>query len=323
MNLVGINFPWKYLPVVILFLLIGAVAFYYYQDGKKTAALLAITNEQLQQSNLELGRAHTTITDQAKVQKVALQKLNDALVKEIKDRKALVMMYAELQAKYEVEKHNVKVITQIVYKDREVPIEPGTLFYKDKDGKYNPVTAMRYNYEDFRITIQGDAVKQELTYKLHQQFKVQFVETKLPTGARNHYAKLYELDDKGQNAGELQLTSFEVLRSEEMPAHFMWWDPKLDVALWGGANTKLQGVWGGDLGISIMAYGKTDNDISWKFLRLGVGATRFGFEMSFAPVQYNIGVVLPLVSNLWLTPLVGYDFGASAPFGAMGLSVVF
>jgi hypothetical protein len=322
MQIFGINFPWKYIPVVILFLLVGALAFYYYQDGKKTEHLLAITNEQLQQANLELGRAKTTVTEQAKVHKAAMADMDKKIRAEIKARKALITLYAKLEADYKTKVEEVKALTKIIQDGKEIPLPKDSIFLC-KDGKCTPIESMIYTYSDFRISIQGDAIQETLSYDLHQRFKVQFAETKLPSGGNNHYIKLYELDDKGNNVGELTITSFEVLKAEGFPDHFDWWNPKIDVGLWGGANTDLQGIWGGDIGISLMSYGKTDNDIAWKFIRFGFGATRFGGEISLSPVQFNIGSVLPLISNLWLTPIIGYDFGPDNFFGAAGLTVVF
>jgi len=313
----------KYIPWVIIIILLGGLAFYFWKENRATSLLLAIKNDKLMQSNLELGRAHTQIVNQEKAHKAALAEVTALWKDEIKKRKAAVSLYAQLEAKYKAEKKKVKTLTKIVYKDREIPIEQGKIFYLNEENEYIPVTSMTYAYKDFRITIEGDAVKQVLNYSLHQRFKAQFVETRLPSGAKNHYARVFEIDENNKEVGELELTTFEVLRAEDLPDRFMWWNPKLDLMVGGGLNSKLGGTWTGEVGFSAMAYGQTPDDIKWRFLRVGTGITNHGYSLTFSPAQLNIGEYLPVISNTWLTPYGGYDFGAGVPHAGLGVSVVF
>jgi hypothetical protein len=182
---------------------------------------------------------------------------------------------------------------------------------------------MSWSYKDFRITIDGDAIKQVLSYKLHQRFRGQLIETRLPTGARNHYFRLQELDDKGSVVGKLELDRFDVMRGKELSDRMMWWNPKLDLGLGFGVNQSLEESWLGDIGISLSAYGKTPDDIKWRFFRFGAGVTKSGYSLAFSPALFNLGKHLPLVSNVWLMAFGGWDFGAMKAHFGLGISVVF
>ena len=77
------------------------------------------------------------------------------------------------------------------------------------------------------------------------------------------------------------------------------------------------------MGISFMSYGKTADDMIWRFIRIGVGAAGSDFSLTLSPAMFNLGKILPLVSNLWITPVVGYIVTADELFGGLGFSVVF
>ena len=91
----------------------------------------------------------------------------------------------------------------------------------------------------------------------------------------------------------------------------------------GGANSKLEGTWMADIGVSVMSYGKTPDDLLWRFARLSGGLTRHGFALNLSPAQLNLGKFLPVVSNTWILPYLGYDFGAQAAHGGLGIGLVF
>lgn len=295
-------------PIVYIFVLFIACAgltVMWVNSRSEVSGLRGILEQrvtELQRANLELGRAETRIGDA----NLMIEKLNKQVQEEIKKNQAALRLYAELEALYETEKQKVKIITKIVYKDREIPIPAGKIFVKLDDGTYQEVSSMKFGYNDFRINITGDAIKQELSYKLHQKFRIIFVESQLPTGDRNHYAELYEIDEQGKDVGKLTLTNFKVIRSEELKPKMMWWNPKLDLNLGYTFSPKgLDHGWSGTVGLSFSAYGATPDDISWRFFRFGVGISQSAALLDFSPFQYNVGKKLPLISNLWIGPSVG------------------
>lgn len=317
----------KHLPWLLLVLAIGGVALYYYKDARSTAELLSLKNKELMKANLELGRAHTIITEQKKVQEAALADINKKWKEEIDKRKALITAYGQLQAKLEIEKKKVKTITKIRWKERNlirtIELPKGKLFVRQENGKYKQVDSLSYSYKDFRISIKGDVIQQTLSYKLHQKFKGQLVATVLPSGAKNHYAKIFEIDDKGKVVQELKLTHLDILTSNNLPKRMMWWNPKVDLGLGIGITSNVKTGWIAELGFSTSAYGITKDDITWRFIRFGMGVAPGGMSLTFSPVQLNIGKFLPLVSNMWLTPYAGYNLGRSVGHFGLGLSVVF
>lgn len=315
------NGTWWKLAVAVLsvcLLVCGAGIYKYYTQASNLQSVLASHQTQLMQSNLKLGRAHTQLSDAR--DKIVL--MSEQIQKEVKDREAVVKLYAELDAKHQVSEREVKTITRILYKDREIPFPKGSIFYR-KDDKYYALNSLTYNYKDFRITISGDAIKGTLSYKLHQDFNVKFVESHVSGGAINHYAELYEMNGKNK-VKKLEITKFEVVKSKDLESKFDWWNPKLDLLLAVGLDLPAPDIsWTTDVGISFMSYGKTDNDLSWRFLRLGLGMSDETLSVSFVPVLYNVGQNLPLVSNIWLSLIGSYKPVINSGSVALGVSVVF
>jgi hypothetical protein len=314
----------KYALWVFVAIAVVAMVAYYNKQKRLSQSLLDSKNKELMQANLDLGRAKTDIVKQKEVQQAAMQDLDSKLKKEIKDREALITLYGKLQGELTVEKNKVKVVTQIVYRDGQtISIPEGKIFVKLDDGKYKEVESLTYTYEDFRINIAGDAVQKTLSYKLHQKFRGEFLETQLPGGAKNHYAKIFELDADGKDVAEIKLTSFNVLRAEDLPDHFSWFNPKLDLGVGIASNHSFSPVVVGELGVSLSSYGKTDDDITWRLFRIGTGISNKGFSLTFSPVLYNIGKVLPLISNTWVHVFMGGTFGGLPDVQmGVGLSVV-
>jgi len=315
------------IAAVLTILLLSGLAIKQCQTNRQLQSLIQEKNSKLMEADLTIGRAQTEIVSLKKVHSIALANIDKKWKEEIKKREALVVLYVELQAKYEAEKLNIKVKTKVVYIDRvttepvEIPV--GKLFIKKANGDLEEAISLPWKYSDFRIDLEGDALNQTLSYKLHQRFRLQFIETKLLTGARNHYAKLWELDDKGNKLKELTVTKFEVIRGEELPDKMFWWNPKLDLGIHGGITTSGDGTVLFDLGLSTSSYGKTPNDIFIRFFRLSAQYYLNGFSVGFSPVQYNLGRHLPLVSNLWITPNLSYAPVDKVGIFSLGLSVVF
>lgn len=311
-----------YVGLSVLLLLFAGTSLYFWHTSSEQEDLLSSTRDELQEARLEIGRGETTIADANK----KISTLQKQVAREVKERHATLTMFAELTAKYAAMKKKVKTETRVEYRDRvvtrEVNLPPGKIFMK-KDGDYKPVKKLTYSYEDHRITIHGDAIAGTLSYELHQRFAAQVVESKLPSGGYNHYINLWELkeDEKLQ---KLELESFKVTKSDELKPQMYWWNPKLD--LMGGALVDSSASVAPHLsfGLSFMGHGKTTDDLSWRFIRVGVGTTGpSSLTLSVSPVQYNVGKYLPLVSNVWATPTFGYDVVTDRWFGGLGISVVF
>jgi len=307
--------------VVLGIFLVGLSGLVIYQNNQNNnlQALLMARNSELQEAKLEIGRANTVIGDA----NTMINKLNDKIKDEIKKREAVLTLYAELEGMYKVEQKKVKVVTQILYKDREIPIPIGKVFVKNENGSYSEVTSMKFNYNDFRISVEADAVKQEFSYKLHQKFRGIFIESKAPGGLINHYAEIYEMNGD-KDVGKVELTSFKVIRSEEAKSQMFWWAPHLDLSLGYGLSGTLDHGFQGEIGFSFSGYGKTKDDLNWRFIRLGAGLLRGNrATATISPVQYNLGKNIPFLSNLWIVPGVGMDLTSRTWMTNLTLGVVF
>jgi hypothetical protein len=113
---------------------------------------------------------------------------------------------------------------------------------------------------------------------------------------------------------KLKITSSKFAQTADSPKQFYWWAPHLDLTL---DNGFILGVgdkdfyrFGGSLGLSVMGYGRSKNDLEWKFIHLGVGLNSKEHPyLTFDPVRYNIGKFIPLISDLWIGAGVIYDGG--------------
>src|SRR5574343_341319 len=296
----------KYISVsVITLLIIAVVSVVIYEERSKSALqdLITARTAELQKAKLDIGRAETKLGEA----NTMISKLSREIQEEIRQRQATLKLYAELQGKYQAEQDKVKIVTQIIYRDQEVPIPVGKIFVKLDDGTYSEVTSMVFNYKDFRIDISGDAVKQTLSYKLHERFRGVFVESELPGGGTNHYAEIFEQDANGKDTGRLELTVFIVIKSKDITSRMFWFNPKLDLFV-GYLYAPGAHSWQAGLGLSFSGYGATPDDLTWRFFRLGTGVTSNDVFIDLSPAQYNLGQNIPLISNFWLTPSVGYIF---------------
>lgn len=136
----------------------------------------------------------------------------------------------------------------------------------------------------------------------------------------------YEVPEKSDQKYRIKLTSSEYLQVPQYRKMY-WWNPLLDIGAFVGANIhsfalgpgRPDGVFsfGAELGISFSSYGYTKADNLWRFFRLGLGydAERRSGHLSFAPVTFNVGDPLPLLTNLWVYPYVGIDSGGGVLLG--------
>lgn len=157
---------------------------------------------------------------------------------------------------------------------------------------------MPFAYSDYRLNISVNLVMSssennpfllaaKIEYELHLKTMAQIVQTISESGATNNYVNIFELSDKGAKVGKFEITSFETVINDTRKSHFSWWNPKLDLGLFAGFDGKL--IYGGDLGISIMSYGKSGNDLSWRFLRFSAMLHNNSIGIGLCPISWNAG----------------------------------
>ena len=273
-------------------------------------------NQQLMQANLELGKAHTQFGDASN----KVKELDSQLQAAIKASKEQVQEYSELLAKYQAAGGGNGSVSPVQPPiDNTEHLINGRL-YLARDSKLQVfvLPLVFPQFEDQRLTIdhvlQADTqgLNLAITYQLHMNFRILLAKTISATGAVNDYADLYEVDAAGHTLGKLELTKFESVVNDERKPHLMLWAPHLDLGLFGGFNGQFE--YGGSLGFSVAGWGLTQNDLSWRFGRIGVGmANKVGLDLE--PALWNLGGPLPLLSNLWVGPMLYWD-------GQLGIGVL-
>lgn len=297
--------------------LLGKVAW----DKRELNHVNSALNEQLMEARLEIGRAHTQFGDAQKYAK----DLEKALEEEISNRNAEITRYGELLAKYNTLKQH-KGKTKIVYvegSETKDKFETGHWYVARDEKTLLEMEGLRGPYSDHRIDAlcqfspgDVDAAAFNFEYNLHLKFSGQLVETITPSGAINHYFNMWELDEKGKRVEKLTIADYSVVINDQRAPKFYWWAPHLDVGLVMGVDLSPKFRTGGTIGVSAMGYGLTENDLSWRFLRVGMDLAASP-GVSFDPAMYNLGEHIPLISNLWVSPHVVYMFKGQWMLGFM------
>lgn len=138
------------------------------------------------------------------------------------------------------------------------------------------------------------------------EYFARIVQAEQTTGQLNTYVEAWAENNKDpESRGEklpLKINQAEFKELRETTERMFWWDPKLDFGLgWTGRNPAAVNF---GLGFSAMGYGRTENDLKWRFLRIAA-MTDSQFENYYgalSPVGYNLGELLPVISNFWIFP---------------------
>jgi len=160
------------------------------------------------------------------------------------------------------------------------------------------------------------------TYPL--EFDVNVIETEDKNGTFNRYAELNvennQMKETKGNKYPVKITRLDWAKRELSTKSWSFWNPRIG----------LSGIFTNDfyapaLDLSIASYGKTDVDMDWRFLTVGVGVANMddksGVAFSFSPIQWNFGKAVPLIENAFVGPAVGWYDGQSS-FG-ITLSIPF
>lgn len=268
-------------------------------------------NGQLQAADLERGRAWTQLGDANN----RISELEKNIQAEVKAHKGTLSLYAELKAKYDAKGGSTTVVTlpgEVVEVPATVTLNDYHYFWNSPDvGLIDIGTELPFDYEDFRLTFHGLLSSKdgkpalESEYYLHMKLEGKFVQVTLADNTLAHYFYLFEMDDQGEIVGHVQLTHFTVIAQDLRQGHFML-APHFDM---GGAPGVHDGKFYAavSFGTSVWGYGRSENDLTWRFLRLSANVTRDSLGAGIAPVMVNVGDPLPVFSNLWIGPQYSFD----------------
>jgi hypothetical protein len=279
-------------------------------------------NKELMQAKLEIGKAHSQFTDLEKHTK----EIEKSLQEEFKKNKEAVSKLSLLEG-YINSTSKGKGQVAIIKETEYVTITnlvPGNLYQALTNTDLKNVRNIVYNFKDYRLTLRAviqpknNQFDNETTYELKQRFVGQMVETKTKSGAVNNYFKLWEVDDKKNKIAEFKLDKFEVYIEDLRENEFHWFNPKLDLGASFALQTNLLPTYSGSIGLSLMSYGLSKNDIIWRFGRVSLELQK-NLTLGFSPVMYNLGHNIPVISNIWTGPIITVNrssYGLGVFFGA-------
>jgi len=159
------------------------------------------------------------------------------------------------------------------------------------------------------------------------EYKTKVIQTEQQDGQWNTYIEAWAENnkDKASRGKELPLkievADFTQVKKET--TEFYWWAPHINLNIDTGFGSKVNSVVGGGLSISTSGYGRTKNDLIYRFIDFGLGTNGDDVWCKFSPIAYNIGEFIPLVSNTFIDPFIGYVFNENKTIFGLSLSVPF
>lgn len=315
----NVKFLYWLVGLIGLVLLVGFAATLWIRNERlgQAVEVMAKTSEaQALRFNEALGRAEVKIDKTGALIEALGKNLPEEIRRDLDERNAEVVSIATAtfrgssggggRARVVSTSNQDGRSTEVRVSSTEAPVEVFTTKSKCE-------REYRWEFTDWRFNGSLEAFcgqEGKFDYKLNQQFEM--IEA---TGSNDsRYIQLFEIGPDGKHYGPaLKTESFNVVQRPKEIERFFWWAPHLDIA--GSINHERE--FGGEMAVSLMGYGKTGNDLSWRFLRGGaVYSSDIGAVL--CPVSYNVGGPLPLLSNVWLSPCYQYvdDHAGSISIGA-------
>lgn len=174
------------------------------------------------------------------------------------------------------------------------------------------VTSKQYDHDiviDSAITVDQESGKVNVYTKGFYVMRELSINAETPENPDGEYFNWqdvrYPLPITG---GKLTYTPGDPPITDRLPRRLQW-TPHLNVGAFGGA-TMTGPAWGGHVDVTFGGYGRTKNDLDYKFLGVGVNANNDYLDLNVVPAYWRFSNVLPLVSNVYV--------GAGAGFGSRG-----
>ena len=112
----------------------------------------------------------------------------------------------------------------------------------------------------------------------------------------------------------IDVTEVEWVKAPPKEKSWMF-NPRLSLGI--GAGTDVYPY----LGFSFFSYGRTKVDMDWKFVGLGIGGNSHDIFFQFLPVEYNLGINVPLIENMFVGPYINVNLDITSgetPYGFGG-----
>ena len=271
-------------------------------------------------------RASTTIVESLNNQIELLKKNNGQLLEDIKKNGEEIKNIGVVQTKLDENlSRKLKEFSDHQYKAdtgdyNEQYFKKIMLSAKDKDGK---VLEIPVGWAMFFPNREPEKRWKTGIYPLEYYLKI--IQSQQKTGQLNTYAEAWVATDKPKEYKGIELPikikemKFDQLK--KMNKEFFLWNPRLSLNIDSCFSPVLDTNIMGGLGMSVMGYGRTKNDLDWRFVEFGFSTTGEDFIVKLSPFSYNVGNYLPLISNTFLGPFIGY--GNNEVVYGVGIGVPF
>ena len=302
--------------------------------AKQEEALKAELEAQRQRLDLQLNevRAHTSIVaSKSDDWKAAIEKLreeNAAMLQLIKKNNEKITNVGEINIKMnENLSLDLKKLSDHSYKagTGDINEQYFTKIYakeKDKDGKVVEIPIAWSIYYPNK-----PSAEQWKTGVYPVEYKTKIIQTEQQDGQWNTYVEAWAENNKDKESiGKelpVKIEMAEFLQLKKQTKEFFWWSPHVNLNLDAALGSNLDTNVGGGISLSTSGYGRTVNDLTWRFIDFGLSTNGDNYWAKFTPFAYNIGEHIPLVSNTFLGPFVGYEFTDRVWVGGLGISIPF
>ena len=200
--------------------------------------------------------------------------------------------------------------------------------YRDKDEQGN-VIEIPIGWAIYFPNRELDKRWKTGVYPLEYHSKI--IQSEQKDGQINTYTEVYFENNKDKASRGIEvpvkITSSEFKQLRKEGKEFFLWAPHINFTVdFGIGGFDVAGKDGlpivPGISVSVSGYGRTKRDLDWKFIELGIASTGDDTYLRFSPFSWNIGNVLPLVSNSFIGPFVGFSTEGETMFG-VGISIPF
>lgn len=301
--------------VLLVCFIVGGVLFYRHEMVLQTAIIdLGIKSaDQAKRFDQALGRAEIKIDTTGKLLEALSKKLPEEIRRDLDERNAEVISIATASFRGSSGGGGRASVLLASPQGTGSPTIPGAERETEKSiqDTCNP-GPYEWSFGDWRLAGKLKAYcgsPGKFEYELNQKHEIDFVSG----DDGSEYVNLFEIGPDGKRLSKAIIERFNVFKKAQDFERFYWWAPHLDIA----GNVNHRGDLSGEATISLMGYGKTNNDLSWRFVRGGV-VYNGSVGAVLCPVSYNVGGPLPLLSNVWFSPCYQYinDHAGSVSIGA-------
>ncbi len=283
--------------VSLVVLLVGAmVGEYYWLNSQLTTANTAAQKAR-EEANLAIGKAQTLEATQKQLN-TAMASMSKEIQDAIKKSGEQVTQFLSIIASSKSSGQGKLVVV-------DTNASKPNLSMDKPNGQSITITPARFRFQDYRLTADIDISNNDFKYVLEQKLSLQIVQTSDSSGIPISYAEISELDDKGKQVNKWTIDRFESLVLKPKDKQWYWWAFKINLQGSVGADFTGKGRAMFGIGFSPFAYGLTKNDNMLRLLNIGASYDGQYPVLTLSPVGYNLGQVIPLITDLWVWPTYG------------------